>query len=192
MCRTLPPVDSAANRRAHPAGFKWSCCGQRGAPDIEGVARGCTPGPGPGINEKYAEEQEAEEDQEQQEEEDEGEQSEGEEEGEEADGDDCTFNAEDYAAYLEDGGEPEEDEDDVRWRLATHHPGELVVNHLPFSTGAGGYWDGWDERRAPTGNEDLGSGPQGRAVQLDPMKSTLKPPGFKRLKLECDMMLPTR
>ena len=173
-------MDSAANRRAHPAGFKWSCCGQRGAPDIEGAPRGCTPGPGPGINEKYAEEQEAEE---QEDEEDEGEQSEGDEEEEEADtgdddGDDCSFNAEDYAAYLEEDGEPEEDEDDVRWRLATHHPGELVVSHANFNTGAGGYWDGWDERRAPTGNEDLGSGPRGGPIDTYANRRQ-HPEGFK-------------
>jgi hypothetical protein len=30
---------------------------------------------------------------------------------------------------------------------------------------------------------------QGRAVQVDPIKPILKPPGTKRLKLECDILL---
>jgi len=32
-------------------------------------------------------------------------------------------------------------------------------------------------------------GCHGRAVQVDPIKPTLKPPGTKRLKLECDGLL---
>jgi len=31
--------------------------------------------------------------------------------------------------------------------------------------------------------------PHGRAVQLDPIKPELKPPGTKRLKVKCDMLL---
>jgi len=34
-------------------------------------------------------------------------------------------------------------------------------------------------------------GQRGRAVQVHPMKSKLKPPGTKRLKLKCDIMLST-
>jgi hypothetical protein len=30
----------------------------------------------------------------------------------------------------------------------------------------------------------------GRAVQVDPIKPTLKPPGTKHLKLKCDILLP--
>ena len=30
---------------------------------------------------------------------------------------------------------------------------------------------------------------RGRAVQVDPMKPRLKPPGTKRLKLKCDILL---
>ena len=32
---------------------------------------------------------------------------------------------------------------------------------------------------------------QGKAVQVDPMKPKLKPPGTKRLKLKCDILLST-
>jgi hypothetical protein len=32
---------------------------------------------------------------------------------------------------------------------------------------------------------------QGRAVQVDPMKPRLKPPGTERLKLRCDILLST-
>ena len=43
------------------------------------------------------------------------------------------------------------------------------------------------EQRAPPG---AGHARQpGRAVQVDPMKPTLKPPGTKRLKLKCDVPL---
>jgi len=31
----------------------------------------------------------------------------------------------------------------------------------------------------------------GRAMQVDPMKPTLKPPGIKRLKLKCDELVQT-
>jgi len=34
-------------------------------------------------------------------------------------------------------------------------------------------------------------GRHGRAVQVDPMKPKLKPPGAKRLKLKCDILLTT-
>jgi len=34
-------------------------------------------------------------------------------------------------------------------------------------------------------------GGQGRAVQVDPMKPMLKPPGIKQLKLKCDILLST-
>ena len=33
--------------------------------------------------------------------------------------------------------------------------------------------------------------PQGRVVQVDPIKPKLKPPGTKRLKLNCDVLLST-
>ena len=38
------------------------------------------------------------------------------------------------------------------------------------------------------GGGGQGSG-QGRAVQVDPIKPTLKPPGTNRLKLKCDILL---
>jgi len=34
-------------------------------------------------------------------------------------------------------------------------------------------------------------GPRGRTVQVDPIKPKLKPPGAKRLKLDCDLLLST-
>jgi hypothetical protein len=37
----------------------------------------------------------------------------------------------------------------------------------------------------------LVAGSPGRAVQVDPMKPKLKPPGTKRSKLKCDMLLST-
>ena len=33
--------------------------------------------------------------------------------------------------------------------------------------------------------------PRGRAVQVDPIKPKLKPPGTKRLKVQCDILLST-
>ena len=39
-------------------------------------------------------------------------------------------------------------------------------------------------------DEDAGfAGGQGRVVQVDPMKPKLKPPGSKRLKLKCGVLL---
>ena len=42
---------------------------------------------------------------------------------------------------------------------------------------------------AATERRDGGGVLPGRAVQLDPFNLTLKPPGTKRLKLECDDLL---
>ena len=55
----------------------------------------------------------------------------------------------------------------------------------------GGDWDVRRKRqlRAPSAGQDVGGQCQGVAVQVDPMKPTLKPPGSKRLKLEHEKQL---
>jgi hypothetical protein len=39
--------------------------------------------------------------------------------------------------------------------------------------------------------QERGGAAQGRPVQVDPIKSMLKPPGTKHLKLRCDILLST-
>jgi hypothetical protein len=45
--------------------------------------------------------------------------------------------------------------------------------------------------QAPARAQRGGAHAHGRAVQVDPIKSKLKPPGTKRLKLNCDIVLST-
>ena len=49
----------------------------------------------------------------------------------------------------------------------------------------------WSWRVTAGASPPLVSTPRGKAVQVDPIKPTLKPPGTKRLKLKCDVLLST-
>ena len=52
--------------------------------------------------------------------------------------------------------------------------------------GGGGGGDGHHLTEEERQSEDPPPEPRGRAVQVDPVTSTLKAPGSKRLKLKCD------
>ena len=49
----------------------------------------------------------------------------------------------------------------------------------------------YNEGRGREGRGGAHAAQHGRAVQLDPIKPKMKPPGIKRSKLKCDMLLST-
>ena len=101
-------IDTNANRRKHPQGFSWTCCGENGA-----TSRGCCDNRGSTLEELYASSEESENEASQDEDESDDEEGSEEEADPEEKGD------------VEDTGD-DSDEDDEEGRGC--HDGELEID----------------------------------------------------------------